>query len=126
MTEFNLDSLPKRMPYRMPEGTLEQIERNVMLRLDNEKADGRRPDVAASPTAATPGGARTISLRWRRWTEWAVSAAAAVAAVCVLGLRPTSVATSTEADVEAAFANLCDDDQDFLIALYQDDPFMDN
>ena len=126
MTEFNLDSLPKRMPYRMPEGTLEAIERNVMLRLDNEKGDGRRPDVATSPTAATPGGARTISLRWRRWTEWAVSAAAAVAAVCVLGLRPASVATSTEADVEAAFANLCDDDHDFLIALYQDDPFMDN
>ena len=114
------------MPYRMPEGTLEAIERNVMLRLDNEKGDGRRPDVAASPTAATPGGAHTISLRWRRWTEWAVSAAAAVAAVCVLGLRPASVASSTEADVEAAFANLCDDDQDFLIALYQDDPFMDN
>ena len=48
------------------------------------------------------------------------------AAVFVLGLRPASVASSTEADVEAAFANLCDDDQDFLIALYQDDPFMDN
>lgn len=126
MTEFNLDSLPKRMPYRMPEGTLEAIERNVMLRLDNEKADGRRPDVAASPTAATPRATRTISLRWRRLTEWTVSAAAAVAAVFVLGLRPASVASSTEADVEAAFANLCDDDQDFLIALYQDDPFMDN
>ena len=126
MTEFNLDSLPKRMPYRMPEGTLEAIERNVMLRLDLDKADGSRLGRAASPTAATPRAARTISLRWRRWTEWAVSAAAAVAAVCVLGLRPASVASSTEADVEAAFANLCDDDQDFLIALYQDDPFMDN
>ena len=54
MTEFNLDSLPKRMPYRMPEGTLEQIERNVMLRIGESKGDGRRPDVAASPTAATP------------------------------------------------------------------------
>lgn len=126
MTDFNLDSLPKRMPYRMPAGTLEQIERNVMLRIGESQADGRHARPAASPIAAAPGNARTVSLRWRRWTEWAVSAAAAVAAVCVLGLRPASVATASEADVQAAFANLSDDDQDFLIALYQDDPFMDN
>lgn len=92
----------KRMPYKVPEGMLDQIESNVL------KATGcdRKP------------------LRKLRTVFFTIAAAASLAIIATFAwYRQPATETSLE-DVQQAFANLDNADQAFLYEIYYEDTFM--
>lgn len=114
MKQFDFNQVGKRMPYSVPDGFFDKFEENVMQ------------DVKA-------GTARPKSHKMARTIKMAVSSAIAVAAAVALFFvvhtsLPKSEPVLASADdfscVELAFAQLSSDDQDFLIAVYEDEEYI--
>ena len=134
MEELDLDKLPRRMPYTVPEGTFDAIERSVLEAIAREQqADQVAPIpslvLPAVPPAVPTGCTRPA--RARRLLPW-LGSAVAVAAVTVwaaLSLAPHRQAPQPEAaptleSVALAFEKLSPADQEFILSTYQDDMYM--
>lgn len=133
MEELDLDKLPRRMPYTVPEGTFDAIEHSVLEAIARgQQADQVAPIPPLVPTdvpTAAPTG-RTQPTRARRLLPW-LGSAVAVAAVTVwaiLTLAPHRQAPLPEAptleSVALAFEKLSPADQEFILSTYQDDMYM--
>ena len=133
MEELDLDKLPRRMPYTVPEGTFDAIERSVLAAIAREpQADQVAPIPPLVPTAAPP----TVPTgcpqpaRVRRLLPWLGSAVvvAAVTIWAILTLAPHRQAPLPEAptleSVALAFEKLSPADQEFILSTYQDDMYM--
>ena len=138
MEELDLDKLPRRMPYTVPEGTFDAIELSVLAAIAREQqADQVAPipplvptDVSPAVPPAVPTG-RTRPARARRLLPW-LGSALAVATVtvwAVITLGPHRQAPQPEAaptldSVTLAFEKLSPADQEFILSTYQDDMYM--
>ena len=134
MEELDLDKLPRRMPYTVPEGTFDAIERSVLEAIAREQqADQVAPIPSLVPPAvppAVPTGC-TRPARARRLLPW-LGSAVAVAAVtvwAVIALVPHRQAPQPEVaptleSVALAFEKLSPADQEFILSTYQDDMYM--
>ena len=134
MEELDLDKLPRRMPYTVPEGTFDAIEHSVLEAIAREpQADQVAPIPSLVPPAvppAVPTGC-TRPARARRLLPW-LGSAVAVAAVtvwAVLSLAPHRQAPQPEVaptleSVALAFEKLSPADQEFILSTYQDDMYM--
>lgn len=112
--EYDFNRVGKRMPYSVPDGFFESLEENVMREVGAEL-----PSSALSEQA----GRRTRPVNWL--TRGA--AAAAIAGIVAFGgykLAFKANATDSFAAVEQAFDNLNEEDQEFLLEVYQDDYFI--
>lgn len=134
MEELDLDKLPRRMPYTVPEGTFDAIERTVLAAIAREQqADQVAPIPPLVPPTASPAVpmGRTQPSRVWRLLPW-LGSAVAVAAVTVwvvLTLAPHRQAPQPEAaptleSVALAFEKLSPADQEFILSTYQDDMYM--
>lgn len=138
MEELDLDKLPRRMPYTVPEGTFDAIEHSVLEAIAREQqADQVAPipplvptDVPTDVPPAVPTG-RTQPARVWGLLPW-LGSAVAVAAVtiwAVITLAPHRQAPQLEAaptleSVALAFEKLSPADQEFILSTYQDDMYM--
>lgn len=95
MTE--LEKIGKKMPYTLPEGSLEAMQQRIL---------------------ATRAVRRPL---WRAWWGWALAGAAALALAFTLHLS-LSTPDSYE-DLVAAFNALDSDDQEFLLDCYDIENF---
>ena len=134
MEELDLDKLPRRMPYTVPEGTFDAIERSVLEAIAREpQADQVAPIPPLVPPDVSPAVStgRTQPTRVRRLLSW-LGSAVAVAAVtvwAVLSLDPHRQAPQPEVaptleSVALAFEKLSPADQEFILSTYQDDMYM--
>lgn len=137
MEELDLDKLPRRMPYTVPEGTFDAIEHSVLEAIAREpQADQAAPIPSLVPPTVSPAvppavpTGRTQPTRARRLLPW-LGSAVAVAAVtiwAVLTLAPHRQAPLPEAptleSVALAFEKLSPADQEFILSTYQDDMYM--
>ena len=109
---FNFEQVGKRMPYNVPEGFFDQLEKNVMAEV--------KPDDTA--TEKPKQKARTVKIVLRA----ILAAAAAVALFFVVTKNLPS--DDTQADtfefVELAYNNLSSEDQEFLMEIYEEDVFI--
>ena len=112
--EYDFNRVGKRMPYSVPDGFFESLEENVMREVGT-----KLPASALSEQA----GRRTRSVTWL--TRGA--AAATIAGIVAFGgykLAFKANATDNFVAVEQAFDNLNEEDQEFLLEVYQDDYFI--
>ena len=133
MEELDLDKLPRRMPYTVPEGTFDAIEHSVLAAIAREQqAEQVAPIPPLVPTAVPPAvpTGRTQPTRAWRLVPW-LGSAVAVAAVtiwAVITLAPHRQAPLPEAptleSVALAFEKLSPADQEFILSTYQDDMYM--
>ena len=137
MEELDLDKLPRRMPYTVPEGTFDTIEHSVLAAIAREQqADQVAPIPPLVPTDVSPAVPPTVPTgltqpsRARRLLPW-LGSALAVAAVtvwAVIALAPHRQAPLPEAptleSVALAFEKLSPADQEFILSTYQDDMYM--
>ena len=124
MEELDLDKLPRRMPYTVPEGTFDAIEHSVLEAIAREpQADQVAPIPSLVPPDAPPAVPTgcTQPTRARRLLPW-LGSAVAVAAVTiwvVLSLAPHRQAPQPEVaptleSVALAFEKLSPADQEFI------------
>ena len=133
MEELDLDKLPRRMPYTVPEGTFDAIERSVLAAIAREpQAEQVAPNpsfVSTDVPPAVPTGSTQPTRAWRLlpWLGSAV-AVAAVTIWAVITLAPHRQAPPPEAptleSVALAFEKLSPADQEFILSTYQDDMYM--
>ena len=102
--EFDFSNTGKRMPYRMPEGYLADMEKTVMERVHHAPAYGRH-------TAVHPLFRNIV----------AAAAAVTLLAVCHATMQPRHMEGYN--DVERAFDKLSYDDQQFMLDTYDSDVF---
>ena len=133
MEELDLDKLPRRMPYTVPEGTFDAIEHSVLAAIAREQqADQVTPIPPLVPPdvpPAVPTGSTQPTRVWRLlpWLGSAV-AVAAVTIWAVITLAPHRQAPLPEAptleSVALAFEKLSPADQEFILSTYQDDMYI--
>ena len=134
MEELDLDKLPRRMPYIVPEGTFDAIEHSVLAAIAREQqADQVAPIPPLVPPAVPPAvpTGRTRPTRARRLLPW-LGSALAVAAVTIWAIltlaphrqAPQSEVAPTLESVALAFEKLSPADQEFILSTYQDDMYM--
>lgn len=107
---YDFERVGKRMPYRVPDGFFESFEDDVMQAVATDTATPARPK--------------------SRFTRWLTRGAAAAAITGVVALGGYKLAFKAEANdsfvlVEKAFDNLSEEDQEFLLEVYQEDCFID-
>nr|WP_320947844.1 hypothetical protein [Bacteroides intestinalis] len=105
--EFDFDRIGKRMPYKTPEGFLDDMEVNVWKEVQKE----------------LPGTPKRKTFRLRVFAG-AVAVAASIALLLVLHPFSPKEQTDSFSRVEQAFANLSQEDQAYMLAVYQEDIFM--
>ena len=101
--EFDFNRIGKRMPYKTPEGFLDEMEANVWKEVQHEFPKTHKR--------------KTFRLR-------VFAGAMAVAASIALLLVLNPLQTDSFSRVERAFANLTEDDQAYMLAVYQEDIFI--
>ncbi len=99
---MNMPGIGKRMPYKAPDGVFDDIERNVL---------------------SATGCARKQSHRFRT-VSIAVAAAASLALLVIFSWHQWPATTDSLAEVQQAFADLDNADQEFLSDIYNEDTFM--
>jgi len=107
---FDFNKIGKRMPYTVPEGFFDEMERDIMQQagiMRTEAPRRKRPLVRVIITAVT-----------------SVAAAAALFVVFSTGFKQEKPVGMT--DVEQAFAQLSAEDQAYMLQVYQDDIFLNN
>lgn len=104
--DFDFKQSGKRMPYKTPEGFLDEIESNVWRAVESELVPTRK--------------------KTRRNIRGSI--AYGIAAVCLVLLVGFGVNLSQKTrdfrKLEQAFDNLATSDQDYLLAVYQYDFFL--
>lgn len=104
---IDFNQIGKRMPYRTPEGFLDNLEANIW-----REVRGELP------------GKRKRKLSRLRICAGVMAVAASIALLLVFApFSPEEQATSFS-QVERAFVNLTPEDQDYMLAVYQEDIFM--
>ena len=117
---FDFKQIGKRMPYRVPNGFFQEMERNVLDAVA-EKATERKPAM----TERKPLQAKRFV--FTRLAKYAAAVAASVVVLLAVNVKFFYVAAPTDMqDVEAAFDQLSLSDQECLVELYQEDVFLDN
>ena len=103
--ENHLDKMKKSMPYTVPEGFFDEMEERLMQKVATEK---KKPTV------------RKVAL----WTSLAVAASLAL----LLVLRHVWHSTEDESfkQVEMAFNQLSDGDQELMLEYYDEIDYLDN
>ena len=109
----NLNGVGKRLPYNVPDDFFATLDEKV---LQEVKAD-------TAQSAALPQRKVWLSKGFRRF-----SIAAAAALAVVVGYHALSHSQSEDnfTAVEEAFAHLSEDDQEYLLEVYQEDIFMED
>ena len=110
---FDFEEIGKRMPYTVPDDFFTKLEESVMDEVKVKKCE----------TTAIPERNKTVIIAIRSL----LAIAAAVALFFVV--QPTltkndTISADDYASVELAFNNLSTDDQDFLIAVYENEEFI--
>ncbi|HJA87207.1 MAG TPA: hypothetical protein H9778_00690 [Candidatus Parabacteroides intestinavium] len=105
--DFDFNRIGKRMPYRIPEGSLDEMEANIW----NEVQDG------------LPQIHKRKRYRLRIFAT-SLAVAASVALLFVFSPVFHKEQTDSFLKVEQAFANLSQEDQAYMLAVYQEDLFM--
>ena len=117
---FDFKQIGKRLPYRVPNGFFQEMERNVLDAVA-EKATERKPAM----TERKPLQAKRFV--FTRLAKYAAAVAASVVVLLAVNVKFFYVAAPTDMqDVEAAFDQLSLSDQECLVELYQEDVFLDN
>ena len=110
---FDFEKIGKRMPYTVPDDFFTKLEESAMDEVTVQKSE----------TTAKPRRKKTIIIAFRSL----LAIAAAVALFFVV--QPTltkndTISVDDYASVELAFNNLSSDDQDFLVAVYENEEFI--
>lgn len=105
--DFDFNRIGKRMPYKTPEGFLDEMEANVWKEVQN------KPPQTHKRTAFR-----------LRVLAGAMAVAASIALVIVFSPLSPKEQTGSFSGVELAFANLSQEDQAYMLAVYQEDIFM--
>lgn len=109
--QFNFEQVGKRMPYNVPDGFFDQLEQNVMAEVTAGNIATEKPKVKA----------RTVKMTIRIL----LAAAAAVALFFVVTKNmPSDTTEDSFANVELAYNNLSNEDQEYLMEVYEEDVFM--
>ena len=106
--EFDFNRIGKRMPYKTPEGFLDEMEANVWREVHDELPQ-------------TQHKRKTFRLRV---FAGAMAVAASIALLLVFNPFSHKEQTDSFSSVEQAFANLSQEDQAYMLAVYQEDIFM--
>lgn len=104
---FDFNRIGKRMPYTVPEGSLDDIEKNVWATIREETVLSRS------------------KRNYRLW--YSISGglvAASVALLFTFHMIPTHQKTDDFTMLEQAFSKLSNADQNYLFSVYQDDLFI--
>lgn len=107
--KLDFNQIGKRMPYQVPEGFFNQLTDSVVAKAKNEARARRKK--------------RTLFISIASTIATMAAAAALFFVVTTTNEQPNEVEF---ADVEQAFNQLSADDQAYLLAVYQEDIFMDN
>ena len=127
--DFEFNRIGKRLPYTIPEGFLDNLEKQVWEQVKDEATPGHiqepytplfiyeriKDEVAPSKSKRN----------YRLW--YSISGglvAASVALLLVFNILSSHQKTNDFEKIEQAFANLSTSDQDYLLTAYQDDLFM--
>lgn len=117
---FDFKQIGKQMPYRVPDGFFQEMERNVLDAVA-EKATERKSAMAERK----PLQAKRFV--FTRLAKYAAAVAASVVVLLAVNVKFFYVAAPTDMqDVEDAFDQLSLSDQECLVELYQEDVFLDN
>lgn len=103
--KHDLNDIGKRMPYIMPAGTFADVETNVFQALKRDKK----------------------AMRLRRIVRWSSITGIAVAAsvALLLMIKPLSaVQNDPLTQIDLAFGNLSEADQEYLVEIYHEDLFL--
>lgn len=117
---FDFKQIGKRMPYRVPNGFFQKMERNVLDAVAEKAAERKSAMAERKPLQAK----RFV---FTRLAKYAAAVAASVVVLLAVNVIFFYVAAPTDMqDVEAAFDQLSLSDQECLVELYQEDVFLDN
>ena len=110
---FDFEKIGNRMPYSVPDDFFTKLEESVMDEVKVQKSEA----------TALPERNKTVIIAIRSF----LAVAAAVALFFVV--QPTltkndTISADDYASVELAFNNLSSDDQDFLVAVYENEEFI--
>lgn len=105
--DFDFNRIGKRMPYRTPEGFLDEMEANIW-----KEVQGGLP--------------QTYKRKTYRLRIFATSLAVAASIALLFVFSPVSHKGQSDSfsKVEQAFANLSQQDQAYMLSVYQEDLFM--
>ena len=110
---FDFEEIGKRMPYTVPDDFFTKLEESVMDEVKVKKCE----------TTAIPKRKKAVIIAIRSFL--AVAAAVALFFVVQPMLTPKDTISADDyASVELAFNNLSSEDQDFLIAVYENEEFI--
>ncbi len=110
---FDFEKIGKRMPYSVPNDFFAKLEESVMDEVKVQKSEA----------TALPERNKTVIIAIRSLL------AIAVAVALFFVVQPTltkhdTISADDYASVELAFNNLSSDDQDFLVAVYENEEFI--
>ena len=110
---FDFEKIGKRMPYTVPDDFFAKLEENVMDEVKGQKTE----------TEAKTKRKKAVIIAIRSFL--AVAAAVALFFVVQPMLTENNMISADDfASVELAFNNLSSDDQDFLIAVYENEEYI--
>ena len=117
--DFDFEHVGKRMPYTVPDGFLDDLESNVLERVQQEA----RVDSGARLMPDEGKDSLRKPARLRMWARVAVAMAACTALFVAISAILLNQGESGIDEVETAFCQLSPDDQTFLLDVYQDEFF---
>ena len=110
---FDFEKIGNRMPYSVPDDFFTKLEESVMDEVKVQKSEA----------TALPERNKTVIIAIRSFL--AVAAAVALFFVVQPMLTENNMISADDfASVELAFNNLSTDDKDFLIAVYEDEEYI--
>ena len=110
---FDFEKIGKRIPYTVPDDFFTKLEENVMDEVKGQKSEA----------TAIPKRNKTVIIAIRSFL--AVAAAVALFFFIQPMLTENNMISADDfASVELAFNNLSSDDQDFLIAVYENEEYI--
>ena len=110
---FDFEKIGKRIPYTVPDDFFTKLEESVMDEVKVQKSEA----------TALPERNKTVIIAIR--SLLAIAAAVALFFVVQPILTPKDTISADDyASVELAFNNLSTDDQDFLIAVYENEEYI--
>ena len=103
--ENDLENMEKKMPYTVPEGFFEDMEERLMQEVETKKRNRKLRNIAL-------------------WTGFAVAASLAFLLVLRQGWHNTDEESFEQ--VEMAFNQLSDGDQELMLEYYDEIDYLDN